>query len=113
VDPRSSELTAADIARWRGCSRATAWRWLRDLEAEHGPTVVARRGKNGRYLYTTYAALAKVAPVPLDPNVERRLQDLEKRLADEERRSNAHARELSDLREFRRKAHAWLTRPRP
>lgn len=66
-DSRNRFLFAADIARMRGVSRTTAFRWLRAVEKEHGPTVVGRIG-NRRYV--TRASMMTIAPADTDPDID-------------------------------------------
>lgn len=90
----SAELSTSDIARARGCDPATARRWLVQLEAKHGPTVVARRG---RKLFTTVAALERVVPTwRSQPDDADRVRALEER--------------VEELEAFQRKALAWFKR---
>jgi hypothetical protein len=60
-------ITVAELARRRRCDKSTVRRWLLELEERHGG-VVFRRGKgtNAR-VYTTTAALARVAPDMVEP----------------------------------------------
>ena len=95
------ELTATDVARARGCSRTTAWRWLVQLEKQFGSIVVARRG---RRLFTTPEALARVAPTAGDDRTKSRLVALEQRVEEQDKRIDALQRE------FRRMSNEWLER---
>lgn len=106
----TDEVTCEDIAKARGWHRTTAWRWLRELEKKHGPTVVSRRGNR---LFTTRAALASVAIGLSDEErtrLDRRMPRLEARMATVERELSMVKKEL---REFRRKSYEWLRRNRP
>ncbi len=98
-------VTVADIADWRGWSRTTAWRWLCEKEKQHGAKVVERRG---RRLFTTREALARVSiemPDPSSAKVVKRIEILEKRIAEAEKRADGLAGELI---EFRRKSYDWF-----
>jgi len=97
----AGELTAGDVARLRGWDRATAWRWLVKLEREHGPTVVRR---SGRRLYTTAAALARVAPTLGDDRIKARVADLESRVTLQEQRISGLARDLAEALRLLRSA---------
>lgn len=93
----SRELKASDIAERRGISRITAYRWLVELEKRYGPSVVGRRGKRG-ILFTTEEAFAKVAPAVTERYVgERRMQDLEDRMGDAERRADRHIQSILNV----------------
>lgn len=109
----SRELKVADIARRHGVDRKTAYRWLVEIEKECGPSVVGRRGKRG-VLFTTEDAFAKVAPLVAQRAVEeRRVKDLEERMADAETRADKHAMEIIDLRrDFRALSEKWFSRQR-
>lgn len=88
----AGELTAGDVARLRGISRKTAYRWLVQLEAKYGPRVVSRRGNR---LVTTLSALEGLAPALETERTLDRIRDLEARYAEIERRLDGLARELS------------------
>lgn len=91
------ELSVSDIAKMRGVSRKTAWRWLCQLEKKYGPSVIGRRGKKG-VLFTTRSAMEKIAPLAKnDEGFERRCKDLEERLDDAERRADKQAEVISEL----------------
>lgn len=92
------ELTAGDVARLRNCDRKTAWRWLRQLERQHGPTVVMRRGNR---MVTTLAALERVAPDTIAKRTDDRVRDLEQRIAVLEGITAEQTRQLQRL------AEAW------
>lgn len=92
------ELSAADVARARGWSRTTAWRWLSALEREFGPSVVSRRG---RRLFTTASALARVAPTAGDDRTRSRIEALETTVAEQGRRIDTL------VREFRAAVEEW------
>ncbi len=103
----SRELKSADIAALHGIDRRTAYRWLKAIHEAHGPSVVARRGKRGVYV-TTQDAFARVAPLIAKKAVEeRRVRELEDRVADAEKRIDKQAEELAA---FRRSAHQWFAR---
>jgi DNA-binding IclR family transcriptional regulator len=89
-------LGTADVARLLGVHRATAHRWLAELERRHGPTVVARAG---RKLFTTREALQRVAPffgeterLPME-----RLKELEGRQMETIKRLNALGARMREL----------------
>lgn len=107
----SGELKAADLARRHGVDRKTAYRWLVQLEAKYGAKVVARRGKRG-VLVTTEDAFAEVAPLVAEKaRDDRRIRELEERLADAETRADKHARDIADLtRQFRQLSFSWFQR---
>lgn len=103
----SRELRAADIARSHKIDRKTAYRWLKAIHEQLGPSVVARRGKRGIYV-TTEDAFARVAPIVARRTAEeRRIRELEERMADAEKRMDGQSVELA---EFRRRAAAWFSR---
>ena len=102
--PGPRELGVGEVARRKGIHRETARRWLKDLELRYGTAIVYRRC--GR-LYTTDVALMKVSPPNPDPRLAREVAELRKRVAELEKRDDAHARELL---EFRRQARDWLMR---
>lgn len=91
VQMSAPELSATDIATARGWSRTTAWRWLCQLEKQFGPTVVARRG---RRLFTTAAALARVAPTLGFERLRTRVDDHEQRIEQLEARVDRLARDI-------------------
>lgn len=103
------ELGVGDVARLRGISRWTAKRWMRALEAKYGVRVVARRG---RRMFTTARALEAVAPaVAPAAKAERRIVDLELRMADAEVRADKTASDVVELRRaFQAKAAAWYSK---
>lgn len=103
----SRELTSGDVAKRNGIDRKTAYRWLRALHEEYGPSVVSRRGKRGVYV-TTEDAFARVAVLTAKKAAEeRRMREVEERLADAETRLDKQAAELAD---FRRRAAHWFSR---
>lgn len=86
-----AELKAADIAARHGVDRKTAYRWMLELERKFGSRVIARRGKRG-VLVTTEDAFAAVAPLAASKAKEdRRIKDLEERIADIECRADKTA----------------------
>jgi hypothetical protein len=88
------ELRTADIARRHGVDRKTAYRWLLQIEKQYGSRVVARRGRRG-VLVTTEEAFASVAPLVASREREdRRLRELEERVAELEQRLDALVRTL-------------------
>lgn len=90
-----AELKAADIAARHNVDRKTAYRWMLELERKYGSRVIARRGKRG-VLVTTEDAFAAVAPLAASKAKEdRRIKDLEERMADAERRADKAAAELA------------------
>lgn len=99
----SRELSVGEVARARGLHRSTVYRWFVELERVHGARVIGRRG---RKLFTTDDALEEVAPAcKTRDREERRLRDLEARVADVEVRADKHAEQIGDLsREFRKLA---------
>lgn len=93
-----AELKAADIAARHDVDRKTAYRWMLELERKYGSRVIARRGKRG-VLVTTEDAFAAVAPLAASKAKEdRRIKDLEERMADAERRADKAAAELSAVK---------------
>lgn len=97
MKPPPSELTTADIARLRGVTRQAARNWLVDLEREHGPTVVGRRGRS---LYTTHEALEKVCPgLSREHRFEPRMAKMHERMTALEFRHDALVREVQQLRD--------------
>lgn len=93
-----AELKAADIAARHNVDRKTAYRWMLELERKYGSRVIARRGKRG-VLVTTEDAFAAVAPLAASKAKEdRRIRDLEERMADAERRADKAAAELSAVK---------------
>ena len=94
----SRELGSIDIAERNGIDRRTAYRWLKAIHEEYGPSVVARRGKRGVFV-TTEDAFARVAPlVASRAAADRRLREVEERMADTEKRLDRMASEHSELK---------------
>lgn len=92
------ELTTGDIARRNGIDRKTAYRWMRAIHEEHGPTVVSRRGKRGVYV-TTEDAFTRIAVLgsARDLKNEDRIARLEQRLEEAERRADHLAADIAAL----------------
>lgn len=94
----SRELGSIDIAERNGIDRRTAYRWLKAIHEEYGSSVVARRGKRGVYV-TTEDAFARVAPLVARRAVEeRRIREVEERVADAEKRLDKVVSEHAELR---------------
>lgn len=91
------ELSVADVARIHGISRITAWRWMRRLHEQHGPSVVCKRG---RVYVTTQEAFEKVTAHkrPNDDALVRRIRILEERQLVSERRLDGVAGDVRELR---------------
>jgi hypothetical protein len=67
-------VTVAELARQRGKHPSNIRRWLRELDAKHGGVLHrVGKGRNAR-LYTTTAALARVAPHLVEPESDVREQ---------------------------------------
>lgn len=79
-------LTVSDIARLRGTDRSAAWRWLRRNAGQF-----LRR--DGRFVVISKKDYGRVVGTESDP----RLDELESRIVESERRLDAHARALSKL----------------
>lgn len=103
------ELKVSDVARRHGVSRRTAYRWFVEIEKRFGPTVVGRRG---RVLITTEDAFAAVVPLVAGKSEEeRRVVELEERMADMEKRADKSAERVGALeREFQKAAARWFSR---
>lgn len=95
------------IASARGWSRQWAWRYLTRLEREHGLRLV----RDGRTIYVDPEELRRAVALESakkDARVVQQVGRLKKRVCDLEERQKATEMEL---REFRRLAHQWLTKP--
>lgn len=93
-----AELKAADIAARHGVDRKTAYRWMVELEGKYGAKVIGRRGRRG-VLFTTEDAFAAVAPLCASKAKEdRRIRELEQRMADAETRADRAAAALSAVK---------------
>lgn len=81
-----NSLTVADVAKLRGIGRVAAYRWLHRNAARY-------LLRDGRRVVIQKKDYARLMGAPLDD----RVSELESRMAESERRLDAHARALSSL----------------
>jgi hypothetical protein len=92
-----ANLTTADVARVRGWSRVHAWRWLKSLHRKYGSDFVQRQGRSFAIGRAQLAQVLADSNGLLDPRIVRRLNDLEQRVRDVERRTDIHAKGLAKI----------------
>lgn len=93
----SRELTTGDLATRHNVDRKTAYRWMKAVHAEFGPTVVSRRGKRGIFVTTEDAWQRVQVLVKLRQAEEQWKQDVELRLQILEERQDRASVDVTEL----------------
>lgn len=86
----SDVLSVADVAKLRGIGRVAAYRWLLRNAKEY-----LRR--SGRFVVISAEDYAKLGRAPIDDRILDRFARMEDRLAEGERRLDAHAKALAHI----------------
>ena len=91
-------LTAPLVAAALGITRQHAWSLLRDLEAK-SPELVKRDDKGNRTIAGEHLSIiANRVRAPIDPRIEKKLDEIREALREQDARINGLSRDISRLR---------------
>lgn len=94
----NEEIGAAELARFWGVSRYTAWRRMCVIERDHPGVIFRAQGRGGVHLRTTWTAISPFIGKRPEDRLTREVERLRDELTAEKQQKDQLVREFSEFR---------------